>query len=271
MPDKSESHGAGTTMLRRRTCRLCRDGRPECALADAARTRKDGRRTWIRFRKSRSRVASPVPPPERESGGPRGILARQLRDSRPQMWPGRGSSMPPGREKGRQRPALGMCENILAGPAGKIQPDPVGQEAEAGRRQARPAPRAPAWRRACSCSACRCSTSDAAYATCASVSASAPQSESCCCLERSMPSSSSDEILQAVLVGVGAGEPRGDLGAVDRPRHHAQSLVAARRYRSGRNGRSSESPDRRGACVRFGALARAGRNLHHVGRAVAGR
>ena len=33
------------------------------------------------------------------------------------------------------------------------------------------------------------------------------------------------KVLEAVPVGEGAGEARGDLGAVDRPRHHAEAVL----------------------------------------------
>src|SRR5882757_1300125 len=36
------------------------------------------------------------------------------------------------------------------------------------------------------------------------------------------------QILQAVAIGVGSGKPRGDLGAVDRLRHHAEAVVERR-------------------------------------------
>ena len=46
------------------------------------------------------------------------------------------------------------------------------------------------------------------------------------------------EILQAVLIGVGAGQPRGDLGAVDRLRHHAEGLGEHADIEAARNGKS---------------------------------
>ena len=65
------------------------------------------------------------------------------------------------------------------------------------------------------------------------------------------------EVLQAVLVGIGAGQPRGDLGAVERRRHHAEGIREHRDDRSARNGRSSAPTDRRAASS--GSAHRSGR------------
>ena len=73
--------------------------------------------------------------------------------------------------------------------------------------------------------------------SCASLSVAAPQSELCCCLEMSTPSSSCSRYLQPVPVGVGAHQLGGDLGAVDR-RAARRRRSAARRCRSGRNGKA---------------------------------
>ena len=48
-------------------------------------TQRDRNRIW------RPTGSSPPPPPARESGGPRAILAISPGDSRPKIWPGRGS------------------------------------------------------------------------------------------------------------------------------------------------------------------------------------
>ena len=72
----------------------------------------------------------------------------------------------------------------------------------------------------------------------------APQSLDCCCLEMSTLEQLAQQVLQPVPVGVGAHQPRGDLGAVDRRGQHAEAVSAAPRCRSGRNERASAPPDR---------------------------
>src|SRR4029450_9430079 len=62
----------------------------------------------------------PSPRPAENQGGPPAILTISRGHSRPQIWPGRGM------------PCSRMGEDILGRPAGQIQPDPIGQEAEAG-------------------------------------------------------------------------------------------------------------------------------------------
>ena len=78
------------------------------------------------------------------------------------------------------------------------------------------------------------------------------------------------QILQAMLVGVGATQPRGDLGAVDRLRHHAEPLVEHRDIEA----REVEDLEFRGIGEQPLEVRRAAdlaADLHHVGRAVAGR
>ncbi len=44
-------------------------------------------------------------------------------------------------------------------------------------------------------------------------------------LRQVVPQNLANQVLEAVLVGVGAGEPRGDLGAIDRFRHPAKGIA----------------------------------------------
>ena len=118
---------------------------------------------------------------------------------------------------------------------------------------------------------CKCSTSEAAYDSCASLRVCAPQSLDCCCLDRSTLNLA-HQILQAVAVGVGAGKPRGDLGAVHRLRHHAEGVgecgqIEPREVKDLRHLRIGQQ---RLQVRRVGdALAVIPRDLHHVGAAVA--
>ena len=56
----------------------------------------------------------------------------------------------------------------------------------------------------------------------------APQSELCCCFERSIFSRSLHRSRRPVAVGEGARQPRGDLRAIDRHRHDAEMMVEHR-------------------------------------------
>ena len=76
-----------------------------------------------------------------------------------------------------------------------------------------------------------------------------------------------DEVLEAVLVGIGARQPRGDLGAIDRSRHHTQAVLERAEIEA------SEMKDLENARVgqklhEVGSIARTGGKLHHVGGAI---
>ena len=78
------------------------------------------------------------------------------------------------------------------------------------------------------------------------------------------------QILQAVLIRIGADEPRRDLGAIDRLRHHAEGLGDHAEIEAG------EVKDFQKPCVgeqplEVRRVRRARRDLHDIGRTVAGR
>ncbi len=76
------------------------------------------------------------------------------------------------------------------------------------------------------------------------------------------------QILQAVSIGVGAGQPRGDLGAVHRLRHHAEGIVQRRKIepREVEDFRDLRIAQQRLQIRRVGVIFR---DLHHIGAAVA--
>ena len=78
------------------------------------------------------------------------------------------------------------------------------------------------------------------------------------------------QVLEAVLVGVGAREPRRDLGAVDRRRHHPEGLVQHGEIEP-REMKNLEQARGRRAAADIGRAAGVRRDLHHVGGSVAGR
>ena len=67
------------------------------------------------------------------------------------------------------------------------------------------------------------------------------------------------EVLKAVLVGVGAGQSRCDLGAIDRLRHHAKSVaehgeIEPREVKNLQHGGIGEEPLQFGASVACGGI-----------------
>src|SRR5712692_2832880 len=193
----------------------------------------------------------PRPPPARESGGPPAILTISRGHSRPQIWPGRGT------------PGSRMGEDVLGRPAGQVQPHPVGEEAEAGRRQF-PAPLARQHGVEPLLQGVQMQHvgSRIGYLGIAE-RLGAPIGE-LLLLRQVDPEHVAHQILEAVLVGVGAREPRRDLGAIDRPRHDAEGLAEDAEIEAG------EMKDLEDARVghelrQVRRGTRAGRYLHHVG------
>ena len=77
------------------------------------------------------------------------------------------------------------------------------------------------------------------------------------------------QIFQAVLVGVGTGKPRSNLGAVDRFRHDAKGVAEHGEVEPP----EVENLDEAGIGqqpLQVGCIGCVRRNLHHVGRTVAG-
>ena len=78
------------------------------------------------------------------------------------------------------------------------------------------------------------------------------------------------QILQAVAIGIGAGQARGDLGAVDRARHGAEGFGERGEIEAGEVENLDDVLVGQQA-LDIGCLLLPGGDLHHVGRAVARR
>src|SRR4029077_18193737 len=78
------------------------------------------------------------------------------------------------------------------------------------------------------------------------------------------------EVLETVLVGICAGDARGDLGAIDGERHDSQTLVQHGEIEAGEMKNFEDRPvgEKLGE---IGRLARARRDLDHIGGAIARR
>ena len=114
-----------------------------------------------------------------------------------------------------------MRKDILSGPARRIQPDPVGQEAETGLRQVRalfPDQHGVELR----LEGVQMQHVGRRIARLRVGQFVGAPIGRLLLLRHVDAEQFAHQVLKPVLVGVGAGDPRGDLGAIDRRRHHAE-------------------------------------------------
>src|SRR5262245_59489770 len=281
---------SGTATRRMRTCRLWRTAARKARSRSARPNRATMRGPPGGTSDTAVKEFIPEPYPPKRIRRPHAILASSAPYGRSQIWPGRGTAARP-QDNGPNRKSgliegdsadklpnpydstapenLGMGKDVLGRPAGEVEPHPVRQEAKTGRREVG-APLA---------------HEDGVELLLERVQVQhirrrvgelrvgqrlgAPIGE-LLLLGEVDAQHVAHEVLEAVLVGVGARDPRGDLGAIDRGRHDPQTPLQHPEIETGKMKDLENRPvgEKLGQ-VRRGA--RACRDLHHVGGAVARR
>src|SRR5262249_6859641 len=281
---------SGTATRRMRTCRLWRTAARKARFRSARPNRATMRGPPGGTSDTAVKEFIPEPHPPKRIRRPHAILASSAPYGRSQIWPGRGTGARPKDNGPGQKSGLiegdsadklpnpydsaapenlGMGKDVLGGPAGEVEPHPIRKEAKTGRREVRATladeDRVELLLERVQVQHVRCRVGELRVGQ----RFGAPIGE-LLLLRQVDAQHLAHEILEAVLVGVGTRDPRGDLGAIDRGGHDAQPPLQHTEIEAG----EMKDLENRSVGEKFGQIgrcARGCRDLHHVGGAIARR
>src|SRR5262247_1296868 len=230
---------SGTATRRMRTCRMWSTAARKARFRSARPNRATMRGPPGGTSDTAVKEFIPEPYPPKRIRRPHAILASSAPYRRAQIWPGRGTAARPqdngpGRKSGliegdsadklpnpydcMAPENLGMGKDVLGGPAGEVEPHPIRKEAKTGRRELgailADEDRVELLLERVQVQHVRCRVGELRVGQ----RLGAPIGE-LLLLRQVDTQYFAHEILESVLVGVGARHPRRDLGAIDRGRH----------------------------------------------------